>query len=286
MESLVNFLARADKHCFEHLRLQVVGEEHRLLMDGECLSSSLQSLSLHAVRLPSPPIALHTLRRLLLEYQPISLRYLHEIAIACPELSTFTVREVTTFNHDSRLEARFPSLRRLSLLETHFCGIRDLLSWIEAPRLDTLVIRDSSLGATTTQTSPILGYKTYPALRHIIIRFPYAAAHIPEFLHHTPNVVMLDLSGTDVGPLAQALLAEDDHTLLPRLETITATTLCKEPHEIFKNMVLYRKCIGHAVREVCLGRSLLEEMDEEFLQSLSKHVTVTGVIEDGSVRVH
>lgn len=273
MEALVGYLSVANKSCFEYLRLQVIGEEDRLIMNGECLSSSLRSLSLHSVRLPSPPIALQGLRRLMLEYQPISLRYLHEIAIACPELSTFTVREITTTASDSHLEARFPSLRRLSLLEIHFHGIRDLLCWIEAPRLDTLIIRDISLGIPDAQPIPAPQYKTYPALRNISIRFPSAAINTPEFLCHTPNVVSLDLTGTNATPLVRALLSAD--SFLPHLERLTATILWNERHKVVLDLVRHRERIRQRLAEIKLGHPLLAEMNDVFLQSLSKYVTVT-----------
>lgn len=282
MEALLRSFSTADKSYFQHMRLQVVGEETRLFMDPECLPSSLHFLSLYAVRLPSPPIALQNLRRLVLEYQPISLHYLHEIAMACPELSTFMLREVTTSGASTHLEARFPSLRRLSLLEIHLSGIRDLLSWIEAPRLNTLVIRDISLGTAAAPRIPVPQYKTYPALQHVSIRFPYAASHIPEFLCHTPHVVSLDLTGTNAGPLARALLApaERGKVLLPWLQSMTATILWNERHDVLFELVKYREQIRHPMKEIRLGHVLLAEMDSELLDLLSKHVAVTRIPED------
>lgn len=273
MQVLLSVLSAADRSC-EHLRLQVVGEERRLVMDSDCLSTSLQDLSLHAVRLPSPPIVLRRLRQIVLEYQPISLRYLHEIAMACPELADFTVREITTSSHGTPLEARFPSLCRLRLLETHLSDIRDLLSWIEAPRLDTLVIRDISLGTSSAQGIPIPRFKTYPALKHVTIRFPHAAAHIQEFLCHTPNAISLDISGTNAGTLAQSLRSDEEPVLLPHLQRLTATILWNERHDIFLDVVRRRKDMGHPLKEICLGHLLLAEMDEQLLRSLSGYVTV------------
>jgi hypothetical protein len=275
METLIGFLSTANKSCYEYLRLQVVGEENHLVMDGECLATTLQCLSLHAVRLPSPPIALQNLRQIFLECQPISIRYLHEIAIACPELSKFTVREVTTSSQGAPLAARFPSLRHLHLLEIHLSGIRDLLSWIEAPRLDTLVIRDISLGVQAAQGMPIPRFKTYPALRHVSIRFPHAAAYIQEFVSNTPNAVALDVSGTNIGPLLRSLLIPSERAvLLPKLQKLTATILWNERHDVFLDVVRHRKQIGYPLREICLGHLLLAEMDEQLLRSLSEYVTV------------
>lgn len=276
METLIGYLSNTDKTRFDFLRLQVMGEENRLLMDGDCLSCTLSTLSLHAVRLPSPPIALHGLRELLLEYQPISLRYLHEIAIACPELTTFTTREITTTSLGSHMEARFPSLRRLSILEVHFSGIRDLLCWVEAPRLETLVIRDISLGSPESQPVPAPQYRTYPALKHISIRFPYAASHIPQFLHYTPNVASLDLEGTNAVPLLEVLLSADKATFLPRLRKLTVSVAWNEQHQtLLLDVVRRRKENGEGLEEVALGHLLLAKMTNEFLQSLSKHVGVT-----------
>ena len=271
MQVLLSVLSAAERNC-EHLRLQVMGEERRLVMDSDCLSTTLQDLSLHAVRLPSPPIVLRRLRQIFLEYQPISPRYLHEIAMACPELADFTVREITTASHGTSLEARFPSLRRLRLLEIHLSGIHDLLSWIEAPRLETLVIRDISLGTSGAQGIPIPRFKTYPALKHVTIRFPHA--HIQEFLCHTPNAVSLDISGTNAGTLAQSLRSDEEPVLLPHLQRLTATILWNERHDIFLDVVRRRKDMGHPLKEICLGHLLLAEMDEQLLQSLSDHVTV------------
>lgn len=276
METLIGYLSNADKSRFGTLRLQVMGEENSLLMDGDCLSCSLRSLSLHAVRLPSPPIALHGLRELLLEYQPISLRYLHEIAIACPELTTFTTRDITTTSHGSHLEARFPSLRHLSLLEVHFSGIRDLLCWVEAPRLETLVIRDISLGSSDAPPAPVPQYRTYPALKHISIRFPYAASHIPQFLHYTPNVVSLDLEGTNAVPLLEVMLSAEKNTFLSRLRKLTVSVAWNEQYEaLFLNVARQRKEAGEGLDEMVFGHLLLAKMDNAFLQSLSRHVTIT-----------
>ena len=281
MQSLMGLLSSSCK-SYEHLRLQL-GEENRHIMDGDYLAptaTTLRCLSLHAVRLPSPPIVLYNLQQLSLECQTISPRYLHEIAMTCPELSDFTVREVTTSNHDTPLEARFPSLLRLRLLEIHLSSIRDLLSWIEAPRLNALVIQDISLGTSTAQAIPIPRFRTYPALTQVSIRFPHAAAHIREFLDNTPNAVSLDVSGTNVGPLVRSLLADEREVLLSRLQKLTATILWNERHEVFLDLVRHRKRIGHPLREICLGHLLLAEMDERLLQSLAQYVTVVR-LQDG-----
>lgn len=284
METLTGFLSAAHRCEFEHLHLQLLGEDSRLVMDGSCVPPYLRSLVLHAVRLPSPPIALSNLRRLTLEQQPISLHYLHEIALSCPALTHLTLREVTTAADGTLVEARFAALEHLYLSELHLSRMGDLLAWIDAPQLAGLAIRDISLGGTHPHALPAPRVRAYAALRHMRIHFPYAAAHIPALVAQTPAVAALDLTGTNVGPLARALLAAPGAALLPALEVLTATILWNERHDIFLDLVRHRERIGRPLKEIRLGYFFLAELDGELLHALSQHVTVTRLDERNRVR--
>lgn len=283
MEAFLGLLTMTDHSCFEHLHLQLLGEDARLVMEGNSLPSYLRSALLHAVRLPSPPIVLSNMRRLTLEQQPISLHYLHDIALSCPSLTHLTLREVTTTDDGMRVDVRFPALEHLQLCELDLARMGDLLGWIDAPQLASLVIRDISLGGAHALALPVPRYRTYDALRTVRIHFPYAATHIPTFLAQTPRVVALDLTGTNVGPLARALLAAGSG-LLPHLEVLTATILWNERHDVFLDLVRHRERIGRPLKEIRLGYLFLAELDGELLHKLSQHVIVTRLDERNRMR--
>ncbi|GJE86510.1 hypothetical protein PsYK624_025900 [Phanerochaete sordida] len=276
----LSILPRLHRQPFpQAMLLELTAERHALTVKDPYLlpeCPKLDMLWLSAIPASFSNVFYESLTYLSITDTKVLHRDLSDVARACPNLAELHMSSFRVVTNTSET-IRFPHLETLGLGGWSRPDI--YLDWLDMPSLSDLTIFSADLIPHRFDTRGLESLRPFPTARTVeFSRMQVSAVPLYDenILKYVPNVTTLLLRRCPAkdGSLFEHLATADPPSLAA-LQTLIATELEKDAQDVLLRIVQHRARHELPLKEVQLGRGILDNMDEELLRALGEHVAVT-----------